>query len=80
MLADKFKLIKDNLFLRVGQNTLVIYIVHVIILYGGIFGIGLYPHILNQSMAPLAAALFSLGFIAFFIGLVWAIEKRESTK
>jgi hypothetical protein len=74
MLADKFKLIKDNLFLRVGQNTLVIYIVHVIILYGGIFGIGLYPHILNQSMAPLAAALFSLGFIAFFIVLVWVIE------
>ncbi len=74
MLADKFKLIKDSLFLRVGQNTLVIYIVHVIILYGGIFGLGLYPHVLNQSMTPLSAALFSAGFILFFIMLVWVIE------
>jgi hypothetical protein len=76
MIADKYRLIKDNLFLKVGQNTLVIYIVHVIILYGGIFGIGLYPHILNQSMAPIPSAIFSLGFISFFIGLVWVIEGR----
>jgi len=80
MLADKYKLIKDNLFLRVGQNTLVIYIVHVIILYGGIFGLGLYPHVLNQSMSPLPSAIFSLGFITFFIALVWAIEKRAASK
>jgi hypothetical protein len=80
MLADKFKLIKDSLFLRVGQNTLVIYIVHVIILYGGIFGVGLYPHVLNQSMAPWPSALFSIGFMFFFIGLVWVIEKKAETK
>jgi hypothetical protein len=58
----------------------VIYIVHVIILYGGIFGVGLYPHVLNQSMTPLSAALFSAGFVLFFIGLVWVIEKKAETK
>jgi hypothetical protein len=80
MIADKYKLIKDNLFLRIGQNTLLIYIAHVIILYGGIFGFGLYPKVLNQSMAPLPSVLFTVGFITFFIALVWAVEKREASK
>ena len=47
MLIDKYADIKAKLFLKIGQNTLPIYVVHVIILYGGIFGFGLKPMVVD---------------------------------
>jgi len=66
MFIEKYLNVKDSLFLKVGQNTLQIYIVHVIVLYSGIFGIGL-NHILKESLTPLQAIFSALSFITVFV-------------
>jgi hypothetical protein len=43
-----------------------IYIVHVIILYSGIFGFGLNQYI-KDSLTPLQAILSAIGFITVFV-------------
>lgn len=68
MLIDKWMDFKRELFLKIGQNTLSIYIIHVIILYGGIFGFGLNEfmgHSLNGWQAILGAAIFIFIFVLF---------------
>ena len=50
-------------FLRLGQNTLSIYVVHFVILYGSFTGLGLY-YFLNHSLSPYIAIP---GAIAFMI-------------
>tara|TARA_R110000737_G_scaffold222262_2_gene237549 strand:+ start:2229 stop:3410 length:1182 start_codon:yes stop_codon:yes gene_type:complete len=66
MFVEKYLNVKDSLFLKVGQNTLQIYIVHVIILYSGIFGFGLNQYI-KDSLTPLQAILSAIGFITVFV-------------
>lgn len=58
--------IKPNLFLKIGQNTLSIYIVHMIVLYGAITGFGL-NRLFSQSLTPYEAALGAILFIITFI-------------
>lgn len=41
MYAEQFIKIKGKFFVQMGQNTLNIYVVHVMILYGGLFGYGI---------------------------------------
>ncbi len=56
-------LMKQALFLRIGQNTLSIYVIHFIILYGSFTGMGLYRylhHSLNPWVAIGGAALFMI--------------------
>ncbi|MCH2225009.1 MAG: DUF1624 domain-containing protein [Crocinitomicaceae bacterium] len=75
MFIDKYfgeRMQKNNLFLKVGQNTLTIYILHMVLLYGSISGFGLNSLISYRkgSMAPLHpwyVALGALLFILFFI-------------
>jgi uncharacterized membrane protein len=66
--------------LRVGRETFAIYIVHVIVLYGGIFGIGLndwFSKSLNPWQAALGAALFLSVFTAHGQLLnLWKTRKR----
>ena len=69
--------IKAKLFLKVGQNTLAIYIIHVIILYGGIFGFGLKPLAFNENLGPWAAVAISATAITFFVIMVNYIEPLE---
>ena len=54
-------------FLKMGQNTFPIYVVHVIILYGGIFGFGLVPYAFNRNLDPVSSAgVGSCGFVFLF--------------
>jgi uncharacterized membrane protein len=66
MFIEKYLNIKDSLFLKVGQNTLQIYIVHVIILYSGIFGFGLNQYI-KDALTPWQAIFSAIGFITLFV-------------
>jgi uncharacterized membrane protein len=69
VLIDRWIDFKGELFLKIGQNTLPIYIIHVVILYGGIFGLGLnqfMKHSLSGVEAIFGAALF-IGFFVVFI-------------
>ena len=71
--------VKAPLFLKMGQTTFPVYIVHVIILYRGIFGIGLddaseaHPWYHHQ-FHPLISVSISAFFITFFVLMVKYIE------
>lgn len=77
MLIDKYFKIKSNLFLKIGQNTFPIYVVHVIILYGGIFGFGLKPMLFNRDLPPLWAIAISSFWIIVFIIMVKYIKPLQ---
>lgn len=77
MFIEKYFHIKDSLFIKVGQNTLPIYVVHVIVLYSGIFGIGL-NHLIKESFNPLQAIASAIGFITVFVIFVKYLEPIEA--
>lgn len=74
MFIEKYFQIKDSLFLKVGQNTLSIYIVHVILLYGGIIGFGLKDWF-AEELSPFQAILGALLFISTFVLFIKYIEQ-----
>ena len=55
------QLVTSQLVLKIGQNTLSIYVIHFIILYGSFTGMGLYRYF-HHSLSP---ALVIPGAIAF---------------
>ncbi len=82
---EKYVKIKDSLFLKIGQNTLPIYVLHVVILYSGIIGIGLDKYISNELsgwLTVISCALFLSLFVVFIyyfepIMLQWARFKAK---
>jgi hypothetical protein len=77
MIVDSNFKIKAGLFLKLGQNTLPIYIVHVIILYGGIFGFGLVPNLFDRNLNPIGAICISITAILAFVAFIKYIEPLE---
>jgi hypothetical protein len=69
------KLIQWNydLFIKIGQNTLSIYIIHVMILYAGLFGFGI-NKLLHRALDPWFAIVCAIGFVLFFTYFVKYIE------
>jgi len=75
MLVDAYFNVKAHLFLKIGQNTFPVYIVHVIILYGGILGLGLdSSDWFHRQFNPWIAVAISAFFIAVFFIMVKYIE------
>jgi hypothetical protein len=74
MLIDAYFNIKAELFLKIGQTTFPIYVVHVIILYGGLFGFGLKPLVFSRDLDPWLAVTISASAIAVFAVMVKYIE------
>ncbi len=76
----------NNLFLKVGQNTLTIYVLHMVVLYGSITSLGLndlfnkgdhsYMH-LNPWQVALGAALFIAFFVLLIKYLDWIKKQLE---
>jgi uncharacterized membrane protein len=70
--------IKPNLFLQLGQNTLTIFILHMIVLYGSITRMGL-TKLFHNKLNPWEVTLGAIGFIAIFVWLIyhlaWIKEK-----
>lgn len=73
MYVEKYFKIKDSLFLQIGQNTLPIYVIHVIILYNGMFGIGLSEY-LKDALSGWQAILGAVGFITLFALFIYFFE------
>jgi hypothetical protein len=77
---------ENNLFLKVGQNTLTIYVLHMVVLYGSITGLGLndlfnkgehsYTH-LNPWQVAIGAVLFMAFFIILIKYLDWIKKQLE---
>jgi hypothetical protein len=69
--------IKPNLFLKMGQNTLTVFILHMIVLYGCITGIGLHQFF-AKSFTPwqvvIGAALF---WVLFFVIIYYLEQIKE---
>lgn len=63
-----------NLFLKVGTETLTIYSVHYVLLYGTWTGIGIKQLFGEKSFSPWEAAIGALLFISAFIYMVYKIE------
>lgn len=75
MLIDANFKINAPLFLKMGQTTFPVYIVHVIILYAGIIGIGLDPEPwYHHQFSPWIAISISAFFITVFVIMVKHIE------
>lgn len=74
---EKVVTIKENLFLKVGQNTLPIYIIHVIILYGGIFGYGL-NNWLSAKLNGIESVIGAIIFIGTFVIMIRYWDSIES--
>ncbi len=60
-------LMKSPVFLKIGQNTLSVYVIHFVLLYGSFTGIGLY-HYIHHSLGPLQVVS---GAIAFMVLCTW---------
>lgn len=69
MYAERFSKGRDSIFIKMGQNTLVIYVWHVIMLYGAIIGIGL-TRWLKHSLPFGVSILGAIAFVLFFALLV----------
>jgi hypothetical protein len=68
----------NNLFLKVGQNTLTIYVLHMVVLYGSVTSFGL-NDLFNKNngayaLNPWQVALMAALFIAFFVILIKYID------
>ena len=68
---------KAGLFMKIGQHTLPIYVVHVIVLYGGITGYGLKPDLFNRNLEPYWAILISITALLLSALMVKYIEPLE---
>lgn len=66
-----------NLFIKIGQNTLSIYIIHVMILYAGLFGFGL-NKIISRALDPWYAIVCAIAFMLFFTYFVKYIEEIKN--
>ena len=65
--------------LRIGRETFAIYIMHVIVLYGGLFGYGLDPY-LNKNLTPWQAAGGAALFISVFALHGFFLNKWKTRK
>jgi len=54
--------LKNRNLLRLGQNTLSIYVIHFMVLYGSLTGLGLYYYF-NHSLVPAVAIPGAIGFM-----------------
>ena len=64
-------LMQQKLFLSIGQHTLSIYVIHFMVLYGSLTGIGLYAY-WHHALTPVQAILGALFFMLF---CTWAALK-----
>ena len=69
--GDKIK--GNNLFLKIGQNTLTIYVLHMVLLYGSISGLGLKKEF-HQALGPWQVTFGAAGFILVFVIIIKYLE------
>ena len=68
--------LKNKTLLRIGQNTLSIYVIHFILLYGSFTGLGLYYYF-NHSLSPETVIAGAIGFMFLCSFLALKYETHE---
>ena len=66
--------IKPNLFLKIGQNTLTIYILHMVLLYGSITGFGI-NRVIHKNLTPWQILPATICFILIFVILIYYLDE-----
>lgn len=66
--------IKQNLFLKIGQNTLTIYILHMVVLYGSISRIGISKFLEHKTLGPWEVTIGAVIFVSFFVLIIYKLE------
>lgn len=79
IIIEKHVQIKNSLFLKIGQNTLSIFIWHFVILYGGVFGFGI-GNTWGRSLDPWPAIFGAVGFILIFAVFIKYIDPLNAFK
>lgn len=64
------------IILTIGKNTLLIYVLHIFIIYGTSYNIGLY-HFFGKSMGPYQVVVAAILMLVFFVMIVYLREKME---
>jgi hypothetical protein len=77
VIINRFVEIPKSLFLKMGQNTFPIYIIHVIIIYEGLLGVGLPLEHYKEYLSPLQSWMISLFIISWFFVLINYWERVE---
>lgn len=75
------KWLTNSTFLKLGQSTLSIYVIHFMILYGSLTGLGLYRfynHSLSAAMALIGAIVFMI--VCSFLALLYEKHKASIKK
>jgi uncharacterized membrane protein len=74
-------LMTRTIFLSIGQNTLSIYVIHFIVLYGSFTGMGLYRY-WDHQLSPVAAVSGALIFMGFctWAALVYSTHRGRIQK
>lgn len=72
--------LKTSNFLKIGQETFAIYILHFIVLYGGVFGISL-SYFFAKKLEPWQAALGAIIFTVAhsYFGIWWSKRQKTGT-
>ncbi|MCL5244435.1 DUF1624 domain-containing protein [Cellulophaga sp. 20_2_10] len=68
--------INNKVILKIGQNTLAIYVIHFIILYGSFTGLGFY-HFFKYSLSPIQVIIGAILFMVASTYLALLYDKHE---
>ena len=68
------KIKKSNLFLKIGQSTLSIYIIHMILLYGSLTGRGL-THYFHERLNAYQIVPYTLLFVLSFVVFAYYLDR-----
>jgi hypothetical protein len=73
---EKLVKIKENLFIKIGQNTLSIFIIHMMLLYGAVIriGIGTFYSKAHNPLNPYEAGIGAALFITLFVVMIYYID------
>jgi peptidoglycan/LPS O-acetylase OafA/YrhL len=72
------KIKKSNLFLKVGQSTLSIYIIHMIVLYGSLTGRGL-THYFHDKLNAYQIVPYTLLFVLAFVTFAYFLDQIRNS-
>ncbi len=72
------KFLTNNIILKIGSNTLSIYVIHFIVLYGSFTGLGLYGF-LHHQLNPMTVVFGALAFMILCTFLALQYDKKEES-
>jgi fucose 4-O-acetylase-like acetyltransferase len=75
MYAEKF-LRSTNSIVLMGRNTLTIYVLHIIVLYGALIGVGIKTY-WEHELDAYATVLYTIAFVLLFWGITMAQVKSK---